>query len=190
MSVPVLSAFASAPAESTDARVVTALWLSYTKTSNTPFVSPATSFVAPESKATKRPSLEMDAFSPSTPTRVTAPVWRSFRKSPPLPPPRFVALDSKTTKRPSPEIWLRRELPSACAPAESTETRVSSPGAADAVPTAKKLSAINKISLKPFSVRSVDLGFIVHSFEERTIFYYLPQLVGGLRKSAANNSLC
>jgi hypothetical protein len=98
-------------------RLVVPVWRSRTKTSRSPFVSPPTRFEAPEMKATKRPSAEIEAPKPPksactpavlTLTRLVVPVWRSRMKtsdSPFVSPPtRFEATDSKATKRPSAEI--------------------------------------------------------------------------------------
>ena len=58
-----LTLFPSTPRELTLTRVVTPLDRSCTKTSVTPFASPATRFVASLSKTTTRPSAEIEGSS-------------------------------------------------------------------------------------------------------------------------------
>src|SRR5688572_13183426 len=55
--------FPCIPLESTETRDVRPIWLSRTKISTTPLVSPGTRLVAMELKAIYRPSPEMDGYS-------------------------------------------------------------------------------------------------------------------------------
>src|SRR5690606_34468890 len=53
--------FPSVPLESTETRVVTPVWRSWTNTSQVPLVSPGTRFDAKDPKATYRPSADIAA---------------------------------------------------------------------------------------------------------------------------------
>src|SRR5215217_499771 len=104
---------------------------SRTKTSVTPFPSTALRLLASDSKATKRPSAEIEGLDelPSPPgpvappvrlTSLISPVRRSRRKTFETPllskRLRLSASDWKATKRPSAEIEGRNESPSAATP--------------------------------------------------------------------------
>ena len=112
-----LSRFPSAPEESTLTRSVIPVARSWTKTSNHPFVSPATRFEAPLPNATTCPSAEIEggqlsefASAPdeSTLIRSVIPVTRSWTKMSDnpfvSPKTRFEAQLSKVTTCPSAEI--------------------------------------------------------------------------------------